>query len=168
MNNEISTRTCTFVRLLPGSRAGAGTARRLTVGQLAAWGVPHDSASSEAAASVVAELAANAVTHGHVGGRDFELSLTLDPKTGVIRVEVSDPRGESRPPTAPAPPVDDAESGRGLLLVQALTRAWGVSSRDVGKTVWAEVPLPLLTVPAGNGPVADGPVRKGLRDDTLG
>ena len=142
MNTEISTRTCTFARMLPATRAAAGTARRLTLGQLAAWDIPHDSEPAEAAASVVAELAANAVTHGRVAGRDFELRLALDPDAGVLRIEVSDARGEARPATAPAPPADDAESGRGLLLVQALTRAWGVSSRDVGKTVWAEVPLP--------------------------
>ncbi|SEO18794.1 ATP-binding protein [Actinacidiphila rubida] len=104
--------------------------------------MPHDSDPAESAASVVAELAANAVTHGRVAGRDFELRLTLDRATGVIRVEVSDARGEVRPAVSPLPPADDAESGRGLLLVQALTRAWGVSSREVGKTVWAEVALP--------------------------
>ncbi|MEE4545103.1 ATP-binding protein [Streptomyces sp. V4-01] len=142
MNSEISTRTCVFVRMLPATRAAAGMARRLTLGQLAAWDVPHDSEPADAAASVVAELAANAVTHGRVAGRDFELRLTLDRDAAVIRVEVSDARAERRPATPPVPPDGDAESGRGLLLVQALTRAWGVSSRDVGKTVWAEVALP--------------------------
>jgi anti-sigma regulatory factor (Ser/Thr protein kinase) len=142
VNTEISTRTCTFVRMLPTTRTAAGMARRLTLGQLAAWGVPHDTEPAEAAASVVAELAANAVTHGRVAGRDFELRLVLDRGAGVIRVEVSDARGETRPAAPPVPPADDAESGRGLFLVHALTRACGVSSREVGKTVWAEVPLP--------------------------
>ncbi|WP_308409533.1 ATP-binding protein [Streptomyces sp. A3M-1-3] len=34
-------------------------------------------------------------------------------------------------------PADDAESGRGLLLVQALALDWGVAERPYGKTVWA-------------------------------
>jgi anti-sigma regulatory factor (Ser/Thr protein kinase) len=140
MNTEIDTRTCEFTRLFPATRHGARLARRLAVGQLAAWGLPYDSEVSGTVAAVVAELAANAVTHGRVAGRDFELRLTLD--AHVIRIEVSDARGERLPAAQVQPPPTDVESGRGLLLVQALARAWGTSSREVGKTVWAECALP--------------------------
>jgi hypothetical protein len=34
-----------------------------------------------------------------------------------------------------------ARSGRGLHLVGALARAWGVEPSADGKTVWAELPL---------------------------
>lgn len=33
------------------------------------------------------------------------------------------------------------EGGRGLIIVSVLARTWGVAERDVGKTVWAELPL---------------------------
>lgn len=33
------------------------------------------------------------------------------------------------------------EHGRGLIVVDALSRTWGVRERVVGKTVWAEIPL---------------------------
>lgn len=35
----------------------------------------------------------------------------------------------------------EEEGGRGLILVRVLARTWGVAERDVGKTVWAELPL---------------------------
>lgn len=46
----------------------------------------------EAAEQVVAELAANAVLHGRVPGRDFRLRLTLR-TDGALRIEVTDARG---------------------------------------------------------------------------
>lgn len=146
MNTEIDTRACGFTRLLPATRHGAQVARHLAIGQLSAWGLPHDGEVSGTAAAVVAELAANAITHGRVPGRDFELRLTLDAQT--IRIEVSDARGERLPAAQIQPPPPDVESGRGLLLVQALASAWGTSSREVGKTVWAELALPDTPAPA--------------------
>lgn len=98
---------------------------------------------SDTAALLVAELAANAVTHGRVPGRDFELAVKL--LGGTLRVEVSDTRGECRPPSPGAPrpaprPLD--EDGRGLLLVEALADRWDVVDRPpVGKTVVAELDL---------------------------
>lgn len=122
---------------------GARLARRLTVLQLDRWGLPPGGEPSDRAVSVVAELAANAVTHGRVPGRDFELALTRL-TGGVLRIEVSDTRGERRPPMpgclgAPRP---DEESGRGLLLMEALADRWSVHDRlPVGKTVRAELDL---------------------------
>lgn len=142
MNSEIVTPVPEFTRRLSATRCGARLARHVALRQLAAWGAPYGTDLAEAVATVVAELAANAVTHGRVPGRDFELRLALDAR--VVRIEVSDARAERRPP-APAdvaPPADAAETGRGLLLVQALTQAWGVTPRDVGKTVWAEIAVP--------------------------
>ncbi|MEV5727622.1 ATP-binding protein [Streptomyces pharetrae] len=92
--------------------------------------------------AVVAELAANAVTHGRVPGRDFELRLSLGP--GTVRIEVSDTHSASRPPEPGdvRPPRPLAETGRGLLLVDALADRWEVLDRVPGKTVRAEVDLP--------------------------
>ncbi|MFI8367152.1 ATP-binding protein [Streptomyces sp. NPDC085466] len=132
-----------FTQRFSSTPRGARLARRLALHQLDAWGVPYGSPSSDTAAVLVAELAANAVTHGRVPGRDFELAVKLLGPT--LRIEVSDTRGERRPPapgvSRPAPrPL--AETGRGLLLVEALADRWAVLDRvPVGKTVVAELDL---------------------------
>ncbi|MFJ6820349.1 ATP-binding protein [Streptomyces niveus] len=141
MNAEISTLVCDFTKRLSATRRGARLARRLALHQLDAWGIPYGSDASDTVAHVVAELAANAVTHGHVRGRDFQLRLQLSPHT--VRVEVTDTRTERQPPTPgqAATPSAESESGRGLLLVQELSQAWGITERSIGKTIWAEVSL---------------------------
>ncbi|WP_055528024.1 ATP-binding protein [Streptomyces graminilatus] len=121
------------VRLSPTPR-GARLARLLTAEQLLSWGLPVDPARQ-----IVAELAANAVTHGRVPGRDFRLTAYVIGTT--LRIEVTDTCGD-RPPLAQAP-AEDAESGRGLALVEALADRWGWGpGLRPRKTVWAEVGLP--------------------------
>ncbi|MGN9789487.1 ATP-binding protein [Streptomyces sp. OZ13] len=130
-----------FTQRFSSTPLGARLARHLALHQLQAWDVPHGSEASDAAALVVAELAANAVTHGRVPGRDFELRLTRTP--GALRIEVSDTRGERRPPRHVTAPPDLADSGRGLVLVAALADRWQVLDRvPVGKTVRVELDLP--------------------------
>ncbi|MEU1038448.1 ATP-binding protein [Streptomyces sp. NPDC005907] len=134
----------TFTQRLSATPRGARLARYLALNQLHAWGVPYGGDASDAVAVIVAELAANAVTHGRVPGRDFELRLSLVP--GSVRVEVTDTCTGPRPfgpGDVPAPgPLDEA--GRGLLLVGALADRWEVVDREPppGKTVRAEVDLP--------------------------
>ncbi len=109
---------------------GARLARHLALNQLHDWGIPHGTRASDTAAAIVAELAANAVTHGRVPGRDFELCLSLIP--GSLRIEVTDTRTEARPP-GPGdvkPPSPLADSGRGLLLVETLADRWEVLDRE--------------------------------------
>ncbi len=129
---------------LSATARGARLARHLTAGQLASWGWPYDSGGNRTASLLVAELAANAVRHGRARGRDFGLRLTLYPQDTTLRVEVTDARPDRLPPApgtlAPAGP--DAESGRGLLLVEALATHWGTAGGDpYTKTVWCEVAL---------------------------
>jgi anti-sigma regulatory factor (Ser/Thr protein kinase) len=138
MKAEISLPTAEFTQRFSATRRGARLARHLALHQLDAWGIPYGSDVSDSTAVIVAELAANAVTHGRVPGRDFELRLTLAPTT--LRIEVSDPRGEREP--EPGPLAVDSETGRGLLLVEALATTWGTKDRVIGKTVWAELALP--------------------------
>ncbi len=141
VNSRISTQISTplgeLTLRLSSTPRGARLARRLTAQQLDAWGYPHDSEASDTAQHVVAELAANAVTHGRVPGRDFELRLLLLPR-GTLRIEVSDARGDRKLRIVTDP---EAEGGRGLILLTLLARTWGVVEREVGKTVWAELPL---------------------------
>ncbi|MGW5635651.1 ATP-binding protein [Streptomyces sp. NPDC003832] len=132
-----------FSQRFTATPRGARLARRLAQSRLEVWGVPRDTDVSGAVAVIVAELAANAVLHGRVPGRDFELRLSL--VAGSVRVEVSDTCAERRPPApaevAPPDPLD--EDGRGLLLVQALASRWEVLERAAcGKTVRAEVDVP--------------------------
>lgn len=51
---------------------------------------------------------------------------------------------------------EDAEDGRGLVLVEALARRWGVAHPPAGgKVVWAH--LAIGKVPASHGPFGDRP-----------
>ncbi|MGW1223974.1 ATP-binding protein [Streptomyces sp. NPDC001515] len=141
---EASVTVCVFVQRFSSTPRGARLARRLALHQLDLWGLPYGSPASDTAAVLVAELAANAATHGRIPGRDFELVLGLVPT--ALRIEVSDTRGERRPPspgTLRPAPLPLAEGGRGLLLVEALADRWAVLDRDpIGKTVVAELDLP--------------------------
>ncbi|WP_326658578.1 ATP-binding protein [Streptomyces sp. NBC_00385] len=124
----------TFTVLLSPTRRGARLARLLAVAHLDLWGLP-----SESAAHIVAELATNATVHGRVTGRDFQLRLAAH-DDGRLRIEVTDTRGDRLPvATAPDPL---AESGRGLIVVEALATRWGITPGPVPrKTVWAELDL---------------------------
>jgi anti-sigma regulatory factor (Ser/Thr protein kinase) len=118
-------------------------ARQLLSRRLSEWGVCGDAADT--AALVLSELFTNAVVHacgdrvlatvslgraavGPVGGE------------GALRISVQD-RGSAidGPQLCRAP---RGEHGRGLLLVDAVSTAWGVESADhaPGRTVWAELP----------------------------
>jgi anti-sigma regulatory factor (Ser/Thr protein kinase) len=116
---------------------GARLARLFVSHCMDSWGHLYDSEVNETLTLITAELSANAVRHGRVPGRDFNVRLAAE-AGGALRLEVSDTRGERRP--AVVPPADpEAESGRGLLLVAALADDWGVTDRrgGPGKTVWA-------------------------------
>ncbi|MFE7042903.1 ATP-binding protein [Streptomyces atratus] len=123
---------------------GARLARRLAAGELHRWGWPYDTEANRTATLLVAELATNAMLHGRVRGRDFRLRLTLRPGGPAVRIEVTDASPDRRPPspgTIP-PPSPDLDTGRGLLLVEALSTHWGTTDDDpYTKTVWCEVTL---------------------------
>ncbi|WP_155060271.1 ATP-binding protein [Streptomyces blattellae] len=133
-----------FTIRLSSTPRGARLARRLAAGQLDSWGWPYDTEANRTATLLVAELAANAVLHGRVRGRDFRLRLTLYPEGATLRIEVSDARPDRRPPAPGTLPSGcaEAESGRGLVLVEALAGYWGTTCGDpYTKTVWCEVAL---------------------------
>ncbi|MEU0834050.1 ATP-binding protein [Streptomyces sp. NPDC005969] len=121
---------------------GARLARRLAAHRLDTWGIPYGTGPHEAIVLIVAELAANAVRHGHVSGRDFRLLLHVIEAARMVRIEVTDTRTERTPPHPEALRAPDAEDtgGRGLLLVAGLASRWGWHPRSEGpgKTVWAE------------------------------
>jgi hypothetical protein len=82
---------------------------------------------------VTSELVSNAVMH--TGARAFGLELLrLDEGSRAVVVVVTDP--------CPLLPVisnlpEDAEHGRGLRVVEALSIRWGWAPQDSGKAVFA-------------------------------
>ncbi|MFE6700167.1 ATP-binding protein [Streptomyces sp. NPDC057718] len=138
-------------RQFPSTPRGARLARRTVVRQLGQWGFGPMSDASCTVALVVAELAANAVCHGRLRGRNFHVRVDYEGPASRFRIEVSDAL-LGRTPENPVLPPDDQESGRGLFLVECLAARWGWEPRNpIGKTVWAEV---TADPPAGAGPGA--------------
>jgi anti-sigma regulatory factor (Ser/Thr protein kinase) len=137
--------------LLRPEAGSAAAARRFVREAMGAATAPDlvDSASL-----VASELVTNAVLHA-----DTAIRLTvilLD--GGGVRVEVKD---ESPAPAHLRRYSPDSGTGRGLVMVQALSGRWGVeATEDDGKTVWAELgpegtPDPAAPVdPAGAVPPA--------------
>ncbi|MET8470691.1 ATP-binding protein [Streptomyces sp. NPDC006422] len=117
-------------------------ARRRTARLVTEWGHPGLAGDT---ALVVSELLTNALLHGSL--RDRLIRVHLHATDTVLRVEVSDPRGE-RPPSPRAAEGTD-QFGRGLSLVAALAGRWGWAPRSVGKTVYAEWDAAPVLVPAG-------------------
>ncbi|GEB62193.1 ATP-binding protein [Streptomyces gardneri] len=138
-----------FALRFTSTARGARLARRLVAVRLDEWGVPYGAGAHDTVVLVAAELATNAVRHGHVPGRDFQLVLRVtDVPRPVARIEVSDTRTERVPPRpgrlpGPVSGPEPADGGRGLLLVDGLAERWGWHPRAgaPGKTVWAECAL---------------------------
>jgi anti-sigma regulatory factor (Ser/Thr protein kinase) len=100
-------------------------ARHFVVQNLEAWG--YDEASW-AAAQIVSELASNCALHART---EFEVRLVQ--QDSALRLEVRDSspaRVQQRRYSA------QSTTGRGLRLVDTLSRSWGVDVDDRGKTVW--------------------------------
>jgi anti-sigma regulatory factor (Ser/Thr protein kinase) len=92
----------------------------------------HPRAHVDAIELMLSELATNAVKHAH---SDFKVSI--DDSGGEIRVEVRD-TGRGQPVLRSPTPIEP--SGRGLRIVEALSRAWGTVDSPHGKTVWFTLP----------------------------
>jgi anti-sigma regulatory factor (Ser/Thr protein kinase) len=98
-------------------------------------GIPVDDA-----VLVVDELVSNAYQHGQ-SPRACRLAFSSEGQ--YLRVEVDDAS-----PRQPRLRTADETGGRGLMLVDRLAPAWGVTYHDHHKTVWAELALNR----AGNAP----------------
>lgn len=103
---------------------------------------------------ILSELATNAVnatgtladrpTWAELDGLDLIHVRLLGLKDSIV-IEVADASPEV--PAVRAFDLD-AEGGRGLHLVQGLSRRWDFYRTTGGKVTWAEVPVPVTTVPA--------------------
>jgi anti-sigma regulatory factor (Ser/Thr protein kinase) len=110
-------------------------ARHFASAHLAEWRL---SALADDVDLVISELITNALLHGgahHTAadpGAAVRLDLEYDGQALVCRIADGSPL-----PPSPEQPGCTAESGRGLLLVEALCSAWGWRPGAHGKTVWA-------------------------------
>ncbi len=118
---------------LPYRPESAAAARRLVRDKLIEWGL--DSLVDDAQV-IVSELAGNAaktgcrrrmcVTVRRRTARTVRIAVRDNSRTLPVMIQIED---------------EDAESGRGLGLVNRLTSGhWGVTPEPLGKTIWAELP----------------------------
>jgi CheY-like chemotaxis protein len=107
----------------------APKARRFVGSALENWGL---GALEYDTSLIVSELVTNALLHAGSAVR-----VTLKRSQQLLRVEVWDGSLDRVPD--PKAPVELEEHGRGLMLVSALSRAWGIEPAADGKVVWAEV-----------------------------
>jgi anti-sigma regulatory factor (Ser/Thr protein kinase) len=119
-------------RWFPCDAGSAGAARRFIGDVLADWSL--DQERIDVAQLLVSELVTNAVMH--TAGA-FEMRVRRD--TSILRVSVCDESGER--PARLATSDLERPSGRGLVLVDELSDAWGVDDNGVGKIVWFELQL---------------------------
>ncbi|MEU9305092.1 ATP-binding protein [Streptomyces sp. NPDC048269] len=100
---------------------------------LTTWGL--DGPVLYDAQAVATELVANAIRHTRT--RQIGMSVTRIGDDSV-RITVTD---NSRKPPVPATEPGDsiAESGRGLVMVDALAQDWGSKIVITGKRVWADL-----------------------------
>lgn len=115
---------------LPPDTGSAREARAVLRDVLERWGyreLVHD------AMLVVSELVTNAVRHANSAA-----AVVIHRSEGGVRIEVRD-NGDGMPD--PQPPSETAEHGRGLMIVSALSTAWGIDATPRSKTVWVELSM---------------------------
>jgi anti-sigma regulatory factor (Ser/Thr protein kinase) len=83
---------------------------------------------------ITSEFVTNALRAGAVSIR-----LGLELHHDTLKIEVHD-EAPGVPRVRPADP--SADTGRGLLIVAQIARAWGAVPQGAGKTVWATLDVP--------------------------
>jgi len=116
------------VRLATGPAAAAEARRRVRFA-IRSWRVPVD---LDAALLLTSELVTNAVRH-EAAQRAQAVVLAIACSRGRLRVDVHD-TSRFLPAVAEVPA--DAETGRGLLLVETLSDEWGCYLTPAGKAVY--------------------------------
>jgi anti-anti-sigma regulatory factor/anti-sigma regulatory factor (Ser/Thr protein kinase) len=106
-------------------------ARDLVDRACAQWKVTH---LADAAALIITELVANAVEHA---GTPMQVSVVLRRRHLHLAVRDESPLPLERSGG------EDEEPGRGLLIVEGMSSAWGCVHTADGKVVWATLRLPV-------------------------
>lgn len=129
LHSSVSHGELQVARDFPAEIDAPRAARHFVAGALRQWG--YGGRLLDDAAIVLSELATNAVVHAC-----SPFSVVARRNRCGIRLAVSDASVVAPVASSAAP---DAPSGRGLQVVAALSRAWGVETTDTGKIVWAEL-----------------------------
>lgn len=116
---------------LPPAVGSPAVARRFVTDTLRSWQVDV----ADDACLIVSELVENAILHGHSAAR-----LRLELRRGLLTLAVRDSCGE---PPARLLPGSAEVGGRGIFLVDAMSKVWGTTPTwDGGKVVWAVLAVP--------------------------
>ena len=92
----------------------------------------------------LSEVATNAMLHSRSRQPGGCFTVRAQRYGNHLRVEVCDQGGPWLPPS---PAAADRQSGRGLVIVEQVARAWGRRGDEAGWTVWFEMgarPCPVL------------------------
>ncbi|WP_217182227.1 ATP-binding protein [Streptomyces sp. AC495_CC817] len=123
-----------WCRIFPGLPWQVAEARHFVAALLGDEG----SRLVEDAELVVGELAANAVRHTRSGWYRGWFLVVVGFSDDLVRIEVIDQGSDNEPQVRSViSPVD--VGGRGLLLIAACAKDWGVKDRPGGRCVWADL-----------------------------
>ncbi|GHE45977.1 ATP-binding protein [Streptomyces griseoaurantiacus] len=120
-----------WCRAFPGLAEEVTHARHFVASLLAERGPVDD------AVLIVSELATNAVRHSLSGSAGGWFLVIVAFGHDLVRLEVVDQGGPHVPHLCDV--TNQEEGGRGLLLIAACAKDWGVKEWPDGRTVWAEL-----------------------------
>jgi anti-sigma regulatory factor (Ser/Thr protein kinase) len=115
---------------LAEAREVAGLRRALRL-HMTLWGLPG---MVDVAQICLSELVTNVITHV---GPETPTTLTVSMRDTYVRLEIRDPDSRALPTLLR--PEWEAESGRGMALIDAIADKWGVILREDHKVVWCEL-----------------------------
>ncbi|WP_129308952.1 ATP-binding protein [Streptomyces sp. L2] len=111
--------------------------RRLLRIHLGLWGLPE---LTDTVQLCVSELVGNVIAHV---GPGTPATLAVSMRGTRLRIEVWDPDTRALPTLVDA--IDEAESGRGMVLVAACSDRWGVQLLPEHKVTWVELTTTLAS-----------------------
>ncbi|MER6091826.1 ATP-binding protein [Streptomyces bluensis] len=129
-----------YSETMPCEPESAHHARQLVAIALSAWGIGE---LADIGKLIVSELVNNSVNHTNC--RTIRVLIRWEGRD-MVRIGVAD---RSRDVPVLGKPDDEAEEGRGLLLIDAMSLKWGYDRKRWGKVVWAQ----LRATPAGTASV---------------
>ncbi|MDQ0812660.1 serine/threonine-protein kinase RsbW [Streptomyces sp. B3I7] len=97
----------------------------------------HEQGPVDDAVLVVSELATNAVRHTLSGSAGGWFLVVIGLGDGLVRIEVVDQGGDRVPHLCDAS--GQEEGGRGLQMIAACAKDWGVKTWPEGRSVWADL-----------------------------
>lgn len=128
---------------------GVTTARTSVLAAFQDAGIAEDAAQD--AALIASELVGNSVRHAAaLPSGQLSLDWTCEPRGYLLSVTDG---GAATGTVITAQALDPSHTGgRGLLIVSALARVWGVSASVGSTTVWAQVDAEWAFSPSGRQP----------------